>query len=142
MRTLWVFQKFTSMPLSRKLTNKERKQLENLCEVESARISIRAEIVLEAARGKADKQIAEEHYAARETVRRWRRRFEAEGIECLVKDRPRKGRTRKVDSQMQESVVKAANEPGRPSVRQLASRFGLGTGSVHRILSARGHERE
>lgn len=51
----------------------------------------RSRIVLAAARGLSNCAIAREVGVSRPTVIKWRRRFEAERLECLPKDRPRPG---------------------------------------------------
>jgi transposase len=52
---------------------------------------LRAQIVLDAARGHSNARIARQHHVSEDTVRKWRGRFADQGLAGLV-DRPRSGR--------------------------------------------------
>jgi transposase len=62
----------------------------------SARLVERAHIVLRAAEGLENKQIAAQMGIMPEKVARWRNRFLESGIAALEKDAPRPGRTRTI----------------------------------------------
>ena len=57
----------------------------------AARLVERARIVLQAAAGKADVEIAQTLDITRQTVGLWRRRFAEQGISGIEKDAPRSG---------------------------------------------------
>ena len=58
-----------------------------------ARLVLRAKIVLAAARGRENRDIAQELGVTRRTVGRWRTRFVTEHLEGIAKYAPRPGRT-------------------------------------------------
>ena len=64
----------------------------------SARWVERARIVLRAADGLQDRQIAEELSITPEKAARWRNRFLDGGLPALHKDAPRPGRTRTISA--------------------------------------------
>ena len=65
----------------------------------------RAKIVLAAARGASSRGISESLGVARDTVRLWTRRYEAEGLKGIEEDRPRSGRPRTITREIQEKIV-------------------------------------
>ena len=102
----------------------------------------RSRIVLAAARGLSNCAIAREVGVSRPTVIKWRRRFEAERLECLPKDRPRPGGG---TPPLSEAVVQAVIERTlhhRPegathwSTRSMARDRGISRSAVQRIWSA------
>jgi len=80
------------------LSSEQRTALERLARQRSApaRVVERARIVLLAAEGLENKQIAGRMGVTPEKAARWRKRFLAGGIAALEKDAPRPGRTRTV----------------------------------------------
>lgn len=76
-----------------RLTRKRRRKLEQIVRAGTSpqRLVLRARIVLAAAAGKANAQIARELGCSVNVVRTWRRRFAVRGIPGLF-DRPRPGR--------------------------------------------------
>jgi len=103
-----------------------------------ARLAERAQIVLLAAAGKQDKEIAAELNTTVHKVARWRNRYRELGMAGLEKDAPRPGRRRSITlAQMEEAVAKTMRE--RPanaahwSTRTLAAAVGLSETSVRRI---------
>lgn len=104
------------------------------------RIVERANILLHAAEGKQDQQIAACVGVGRHTVARWRSRFLKFGIRGIEKDARRAGRTRKIDPE--EIVRKTTQEkPGNAthwSTRTMARATGISEASVRRIWHANG----
>jgi transposase len=77
----------------------------------------RAQILLAAARGESSRSIAEEVGVARGTVLQWIRRYEAEGLEGIERDRPRSGRPRKITPVVEEAIIqKTISESPPPEV--------------------------
>ena len=68
---------------------------------------LRAQIVLAAARGRANARIAAELGVSTDTVRKWRGRFTAPGLDGL-KDLPRSGRPRRISALDRAAVVALA----------------------------------
>src|SRR3954465_9340008 len=80
------------------LNPEERRQLEQQARARSlpARQVERARIVLLAAEGWKDKQIADELGVSEDKAARWRKRFLCLGLSGLAKDAPRLGRPRTI----------------------------------------------
>ncbi len=76
------------------LTREQRKALRRLVNGRRTEVRVvkRAQIVLAAAQGLENQEIAEELGITRETVGRWRSRFAEKSVEGLTKDLPRGGR--------------------------------------------------
>jgi transposase len=68
---------------------------------------LRAQIVLAAARGRASVRIAADLHVSVDTVRKWRGRFAARGLDGL-KDLPRSGRPRRISALDRAAVVALA----------------------------------
>jgi len=100
----------------------------------------RARIVLRAAEGATNREIARELGTTEVAVGRWRAKFARDGLAGLA-DRPRGGRPRSVDEDTVNRVIATTLE--RPpageshwSVRRLAEQTGVAPASVHRIWRA------
>lgn len=81
------------------LTDQDRLQLQKIARsnTTSVRFARRAKIILLAAEGMTNKEIAAELEIGRLQAARWRERFLAGGVEALEFDEPRGGRPMKVD---------------------------------------------
>ena len=99
----------------------------------------RSRIVLAAAAGKSNQQIAGELQMPEVTVSKWRRGFARRGLEGL-QDAPRSGRPVKHGPEMVQRVQnRACQQPqhySRWSVRTLANDLKLPRSTVHQILVA------
>ena len=109
----------------------------------SARLVERARIVLRAAEGLQDQQIAEELSITPEKAARWRNRFLDGGLPALHKDAPRPGRTRTItDAAVKRVIDKTTREkPDNAthwSTRTMAAAVGLSEASIRRIWHANG----
>lgn len=102
-------------------------------------MALRSRIVLAAARGRSNQQIASDLDIPEVTVGKWRRSFAAQGLEGLH-DAPRSGRPPKHDTAVWQQVqTLACQQPefqGRWTVRTLARELGLPHSTVHAILNA------
>ena len=107
------------------------------------RLARRANIMLALDRGLGISAVAALLDLDRNTVRLWRDRFLAGGIEALAKDRPRPGRPRIVKKDVVEAVVTLTRmtlpEDGTHwSVRTMAKVAGASPATVQRIWAANG----
>lgn len=107
------------------------------------RLVQRARIVLLAAAGRQDQDIAEQLDIARQTAGRWRKRFLRLGVSGIQKDAPRPGRRKTLSvSKIQMIVRKTTQE--RPdnathwSTRTMAVAVGVSPATIGRIWKAHG----
>ena len=112
-------------------------------ETASPRIAERARIVLAAARGNENIDIAKRFGISSATVGLWRRRFAGQGVAGIARDAPRPGRPPRVDSATVEMVLRSTigrRPPGadRWSARSLARDLGVSKSTVQRIWRSRG----
>jgi transposase len=127
------------------LNSEQRQALERMARSRSlpARVVERARIVLLAAEGLENKQIAQRMGMTPEKAARWRNRFRAGGITALEKDAPRPGRTRTITERQVKKIVamtlhqKPANAT-HWSTRSLARATGISEASVRSIWRAHG----
>lgn len=103
----------------------------------------RARIVLMASEGQQAGAIAAATGKSQPTVRRWRRRFLAKGVEGLLKDASRPPRRKPLTAEKIAEVVHQTLHTRPPhathwSVRTLAAATGLSASSIQRIWSAHG----
>src|SRR5690348_9908932 len=119
----------------------DQSRLESLTRSSSVRagLSVRARIVLLAAQGLPNAEIARRTGTSRPTVVDWRARYVAGGIKALA-DQPRSGRPPQIDEI--DVVVATLAEDGRPparlgvthwSARLLAAGLGISFATVARI---------
>ena len=108
-----------------------------------ARSVERARIVLLAAAGLQDKQIAAKLKIVPEKAARWRNRFLDEGLAALEKDAPRPGRHSTITPEMKQEVVRKTtqekpNNATHWSTRTMAAATGLSERTVRRIWHKHG----
>ena len=107
------------------------------------RLVERAKIVLAAAAGQRNEDIAIDLGIPRKRVGRWRSRFGAEGLEGIEKDRPRGGRKASARESIEPEVIKKTTQE-RPanathwSTRTLAKELCCTQSMVHRIWKSNG----
>lgn len=102
-------------------------------------LALRSRIVLAAAEGSTNQQIAAALKIPPITVGKWRRSFAIHGVEGL-RDAPRSGRPTKYDFEtrrkVQTRVCLQPDDQSRWTVRTLAAEFGLPASTVHAMLVA------
>ena len=102
-------------------------------------LALRSRIVLAAADGSTNQQIAASLRIPAITVGKWRRSFAIDGLEGL-RDAPRPGRPPRHDLAVRHSVqTRVCQQPeaqGRWTVRTLAAELGLPSSTVHSMLVA------
>jgi transposase len=121
------------------LSEEEERRLRAVLRTPSAsqQQALRARIVLRAAEGATNTQIAAEAGVSLPTVGLWRRSFSERGLAGLA-DAPRSGRPRQIDDDEVQRVLATTLEPPTDgsthwSVRRLAAATGLSATTVHRI---------
>jgi transposase len=126
------------------LSAKEREQLESWTRrrTSAQALALRSRIVLAAADGLTNGEIAERLGVSRPMVTKWRSRFARERLDGLV-DEPRPGRPRTVtDENVDEVIVKTLESTPKDathwSTRSMAAEVGLTQSAVHRIWRAFG----
>ncbi len=109
----------------------------------AARVVMRSRIVLLAADGLQNKQIAENLKVAPRMVGLWRGRFLELGVEGLLKDAPRPGRTPSICSEVTAALIERTTQstPANAthwSTRTMAREMSISKASVSRIWRANG----
>src|SRR4051812_1637441 len=118
------------------LSGEEREQLQAWARrrTSAQALAQRARIVLAAADGLSNSEIAERLSLARGTAARWRSRFAEQPLEGLL-DEPRPGRPRTVtDAQVEQVIVRTLETTPKDathwSTRSLAAELGLSQSAV------------
>ena len=127
------------------LTRKQRQTLTRLVKGRrtEVRVVMRAKIVLAAARGMENREIAEKLGVTRETVGRWRSRFLEKDVAGILKDLPRGGRKPTNRSRVEGRIIKMTTQE-KPtnathwSTRTLAAELGITQSMVHRVWKSNG----
>jgi transposase len=127
------------------LSPEQREALEQRSRARSlpARVVERARIVLLAADGKQNKEIAKQFGISEQKAARWRNRFLAQGLSGLDKDAPRPGRTPEIARKIVARVVRMTTQQKPPnathwSTRTMAAAAGISASSVRRIWRQHG----
>ena len=127
------------------ISEEQRKQLQSWARGRSTpmRSAQRAAMILRAAEGMSDKDIAVEHGCGRRTVARWRARFIERGIEGIARDASRSGRKPKISPRKVKHIVHMTTQqkPANAthwSTRSMAAAAGISEATVRRIWHAHG----
>jgi len=107
----------------------------------SARLVLRAKIVLLAAAGKMNKDIAAELHTGMKTVCLWRNRFAQSGLAGIEKDAPRGGRPATARAALATEIVRKTTTEKPPaathwSTRTLAAELDTSPAMVQRVWKA------
>ncbi len=127
------------------LSSDETQKLEKLARGRRTpvRLAQRSAIVLLAAEGNENKEIASQLGISRETVGRWRRRYAESGMAGIEKDAPRPGRTPSISAAKVREIVRKTTR-GKPkagthwSSRTMAAEVGVSASSVRRVWKRHG----
>lgn len=127
------------------LNEAERKTLSSWSRGRStpARLVLRAKIVLMAAEGLENRQIASQMEASLPTIGLWRRRFAERGLSGIEKDAPRGGRPAKSRRALEKRIIEKTTQE-KPlnathwSTRSLAKEMGVSHSMVHRVWRSHG----
>jgi transposase len=127
------------------LSEPERVKLEALARSRTASVRLvqRARIVLQAADGMMNKDIARDLDVNPNTVVRWRGRYARERFPGIEKDRPRASRLRARSTTMAQRIIEATTQTKPPnathwSTRTLAKALGVDDNRVQRVWKAAG----
>lgn len=122
------------------LTNAERAKLTKWSRGRKtpARLVLRAKILLAAAEGRENKEIAIELGCTRRTVGTWRNRFAEAGLSGIEQDAPRGGRTPVVRAKFEAEILRKTTQETPPnathwSTRTLAEAIGVSKDTVGRV---------
>lgn len=139
------------VPVAIELSADEREQLEAWTRrrTSAQALALRSRIVLSAAEGLNNTEIAARLGVHRNVAGKWRRRFAEHRLDGLT-DEPRPGQPRKItDAKVEEVIVKTLETTPKDathwSTRSMAREVGLNQSAVHRIWKAFGlqpHRRE
>lgn len=128
--------------LSIHLTSEEKTKLESILRSSTApvRDALRSRIVLLAAAGHSNQEIAVQLGIHRHSVALWRHRFARQGLKGL-EERPRSGRQRLYKADQVETIIDTtlSTKPRNAthwSTRTLAAKVGASHSTIHRIWSA------
>jgi len=127
------------------LTSEQRQQLQTAARSRSMplRVVERAQIILLAAEGLRNDEIAQRLSTSRFKVSRWRERYARQGFTGIEKDAPRPGRTPAITPETVERIVQMTTQekPRRAthwSTRTLATAVGVSPSTVRRVWKAHG----
>jgi transposase len=123
------------------VTDEQRRELERLARSSSIphRTVVQAKALLRSADGEAIYEVARQLQVASNSVRRWRRRFESEGIESVGRIAPGRGRRSWLPEGTVAEVIRVTLEEVPDdgsthwSTRTLGERVGVGKDTVARI---------
>lgn len=109
----------------------------------SVRLAQRAMIVLAAADGRENKDIAVDLGCTRRTVGTWRNRFAADRVNGIEKDAPRGGRAATQRERFEAEIIRKTTQEVPPnatqwSTRKLAAAIGCDDGLVQRVWKDNG----
>jgi transposase len=127
------------------LTSEQRQQLQTAARSRSLpwRVVERAQIILLAAEGLRNDEIAQRLSTSRFKVSRWRERYARQGFTGIEKDAPRPGRTPAITPETVERIVQMTTQE-KPrlathwSTRTLATAVGVSPSTVRRVWRAHG----
>ncbi|MEM7325701.1 MAG: helix-turn-helix domain-containing protein [Actinomycetota bacterium] len=123
----------------RALTVAERRQLERIAAEGEPRSARHAQALLWLDAGQSGAEVARRSAVSADTVRRWRRAFEADGPESVGRIRPGRGRKKSMDRAAVALIIHDtlhATPPrgaGRWTTRALAERHGVSKDTIRRI---------
>jgi len=124
------------------VTERELRALSKRRRIE-ARLQQRARVILLAAQGWQNKEIAVEVDLDRRQVALWRRRFLEGGVDALRQDAPRSGRRPTITADVESRILDVTlhSKPAAAthwSTRTLAEHLGVGATSIRRVWQSNG----
>lgn len=123
-----------------RLSASERKQLVSFGQHRATPrgIALRIQILLDAADGLPNREIARKNSTSVPTVLLWRKRWAAAGLEGVLQDRPRSGRPKQISEATEAAIVEATRktvpkDATHWSTRTMAAAQGVSSATVQRI---------
>ena len=103
----------------------------------------RAKMILQAAEGRTNQEIAAALCVKAHTVGRWRKRFAEQGMDGIQKDLPRGGRPRRQREGIESEIIRRTTQETPQnathwSTRSLAKELEISQSMVHRVWKANG----
>ena len=127
------------------LTNRQRAALQRWSSgrTVAVRQAQRATMILRAAEGRSNQEIAAALGVKAHTVGRWRKRFAEQGMDGIEKDLPRGGRPRHQREGIESEIIRRTTQETPEnathwSTRSLAKELGISQSMVHRVWKANG----
>ena len=108
-----------------------------------ARLVLRAKIILAAAEGMKNQEIAAHCDTSKPTVIRWRKRFAEQRLAGIEQDAPRPGRMPSIEKEVVEEIIRKTTQE-KPhaatqwSTRTMAKAVGVSKATVQRVWAAHG----
>jgi transposase len=101
-------------------------------------IALRIQILLDAADGLPNREIARKNSTSVPTVLLWRKRWEEAGMEGILQDRPRSGRPKQIGAEKEAAIVEATRrtvpkDATHWSIRTMAAAQQVSPATVQRI---------
>jgi transposase len=128
-----------------KLTESERTKLERFSKARNVaeRLRERSQIILLAADGLENKEIAERLAQDPGKVGRWRKRYAEQGLAGIIKDKTRRGRIAPISAAKRSRIIKLTVETKPKSMTHwsrttMAKEVGVSPSSVGRLWAAHG----
>jgi len=132
-------------PIPVKISESDRQEMERWVSAHHTpqQVAQRCRIILAAARGQQDKDIAQIMQINVKTVALWRQRFCHEGPDCLWEVAPGRGRKPQIPAEKIEEIINATLQTRPPgathwSCRTMAEEQGVSKATVNRIWQSHG----
>ena len=132
-------------PIPVKISESDRQEMERWVSAHHTpqQVAQRCRIILAAARGQQDKDIAQIMQINVKTVALWRQRFYHEGPDCLWEVAPGRGRKPQIPAEKIEEIINATLQTRPPgathwSCRTMAEEQGVSKATVNRIWQSHG----
>ena len=132
-------------PIPVKISESDRQEMERWVSAHhtAQQVAQRCRIILAAARGQQDKDIAQIMQINVKTVALWRQRFCHEGPDCLWEVAPGRGRKPQIPAEKIEEIINATLQTRPPgathwSCRTMAEEQGVSKATVNRIWQSHG----
>ncbi len=125
------------------VSSEDRELMEELlrCGTTPQRIVFRSKVVLGAADGTTNHQLARDLVTTPSTILKWRSRYLKYGVQGILEDAPRSGRKKTITADKEAAIVEATlrTKPPQPthwSTRTMAEAQGVSDTTVYRIWKA------
>ena len=132
-------------PIPVKMSESDRQEMERWVSAHRTpqQVAQRCRVILAAAKGQQDKEIAQAMQINVKTVALWRQRFCHEGPDCLWEVAPGRGRKPQISTEKIEEIINATLQTRPPgathwSCRTMAEEQGVSKATINRIWQSHG----